>query len=420
MLKLLIILLLLVNIVEAQFKFQYVSEFREDNTLIVDLIAQNLGRNEEIWSIYGKNLQDRFVDTHNFFITYLDAIYNSRKKIIPDEILIKTKGENYYPMSRPTYYFVHTGENYKQEWRLIFNNISKEMLDLSVVVFGEELKIKDIITYNEIESKRDEILNSNLSKALISMRDESWNVAIKFWNECINLDESIAEKYYKEISKCYFENSISYFQQNNLDESLDLYLKGKTFNNQLSEKYSQIFSDLYFALGIKEIDNSEVEKGINSLQESYSLSIKNQKKIQTYLGNKQINTFTSFSLSILPGLSQLIIQKNSVKSFLTFSGFTFFSVLAITNNLEANKLFKDLQTITDPVNFKLTKEEAEQKDKNSKISTIFVLGTILYSIIDQFIYTSNNNIDFSLRTNSNGYLSSNNEFRLSLNFKITL
>lgn len=407
--------------INAQFKITFDNyDIDREGNIIVTVFAQNISNSQEIWAVYGYNFYDKFIEMQdNFFIQYEDILNDNKiRKRIPASIVIKTIIGTYISMDSPTYYFSSTGLGSGQEWKITFTNIPQDAGSVAIIVLGSKLDLGDMPKAGEIRKRKEALLSNAVDKALEMSKANQWNEAANYWEDAINLKSNIANKHSEIISISFCERAKILFAQNNLTNAIDYFEKAKEINESIFNKYSDEYSNLRFAYGEKLINTSDINAGVESFKYSYSLSTINRAKIQTRLDEMKRSQFTSISLSLIPGLSQLVLQKNSTKSLLLFGAFGVSSVLTVTNKIKADNYYEDYLKATTPQDAKAKYELADQQIKQAGLYLGLVIATVVYSIVDQYVETSNYNSLFEITPNLTYSNFMQNDYVLSLYIKI--
>jgi hypothetical protein len=206
--------------------------------------------------------------------------------------------------------------------------------------------------------------------------------------------------------------------QNNFSDAINYFEKGKEIDKKVFENYSDEYSNLQYTYGEKLLNASEINDGVKSLKYSYSLSTINRIKIETKLDEMKRSQFTSISLSLIPGLSQLVFQKNTTKSLLLFGAFGVSSVLTLTNKIKADNYYDDYLKATTPQDAKAKYELADQQIKEAGLYLGLVIATVVYSIVDQYVETSSYNSLFEITPNLISSQYGQNHYAFTLSIKI--
>lgn len=420
--KKIFLIFFLINInLFAQFKITFTDHsINDDGDIILTVFAQNLGNNQEIWAVYGPNFYDRFKEMQtNFFLSYVDIMNDNRiRQRIPSSIVIKTIFDTYISMDSPTYYFSSTGLGSGQEWKITFTNIPNEAGDVRIVILGSEFVIGDMPNADDLRKRKEKLLSDAIDMSLKTSKAKQWNEAANNWEDAIQLNSNIIHKYADKISTSFCEKAKLLAVQNNFSEAINYFEKGKEIDKRVFENYKDEYSNLQYDYGEKLLNASEIDSGVKSLKYSYSLSTVNRAKIETSLNEMKRSQFTSISLSIIPGLSQLVLQKNTTKSLLLFGAFGVSSILTLSNKIKADNFYDEYLKATTPEDAKAKYELADQQIKEAGLYLGLVIATVVYSIIDQYAETSNYNSLFEITPNLISSHSQQNDFVFSLSIKI--
>lgn len=420
--KKLFLIFFLINIsLLAQFKITFTDHsIADDGDIILTIFARNLGNNQEIWAVYGPNFYDRFKEMQtNFFLSYVDILNDNRiRQRIPSSIVIKTIFDTYISMDSPTYYFSSTGLGSGQEWKITFTDIPADAGDVRIAILGSEFVVGDMPYAEELRKRKEKLLSDAIDKALEASKSKQWDKAANNWENAIQLNSNIIHKYSDKISTSFCEKAKLLFVQNNLSDAINYFEKGKEIDKRVFEKYSDEYSNLQYAYGEKLLNASEINEGVKSLKYSYSLSTINRAKIETSLNAMKRSQFTSVSLSLIPGLSQLVFQKNTTKSLLLFGAFSVSSILTLSNKIKADNYYDDYLKSTTPQDAKAKYELADQQIKQAGLYLGLVIATVVYSIVDQYAETSNYNSLFEITPDMISFKSGQNDYVFSLSIKI--
>ncbi len=420
--KKIFLIFFLINInLFAQFKITFNDHsINDDGDIILTVFAQNLGNNQEIWAVYGPNFYDRFKEMQtNFFLSYVDIMNDNRiRQRIPSSIVIKTIFDTYISMDSPTYYFSSTGLGSGQEWKITFTSIPNEAGDVRIVILGSEFVIGDMPNADDLRKRKEKLLSDAIDMSLKTSKVKQWNEAANNWEDAIQLNSNIIHKYSDKISTSFCENAKLLAVQNNFSEAINYFEKGKEIDKRVFENYKDEYSNLQYDYGVKLLNASEIDSGVKSLKYSYSLSTVNRAKIETSLNEMKRSQFTSISLSIIPGLSQLVLQKNTTKSLLLFGAFGVSSILTLSNKIKADNFYDEYLKATTPEDAKAKYELADQQIKEAGLYFGLVIATVVYSIIDQYAETSNYNSLFEITPNLISSHSQKNDFVFALSIKI--
>lgn len=398
----LFLLLIFYTSINAQFKITFDDyDIDREGNIVVTVFAQNLGNSQEIWAVYGYNFYDRFIEMQdNFFLQYEDILYDSKiRKRIPSSIVIKTIFGNYIAMETPTYYFSSTGLSSGQEWKITFTNIPQDAGSVSIIVLGSSIDLGDMPKADELRKRKDALLSEAINTAIEKSKTNQWNEAANYWEDAINLKSNIVNKHSETISISFCEKAKILFTQNNLSNAINYFEKAKRINESVFNKYRDDYSDLQFKYGAELLNNSNISNGVESLKYSYILSNRNRDKVENKFNEMKQSHFSSSFLSIIPGLSQLLIQKNSTKSLVLFGAFTVSSLLTISNKIKADNYYNDYLKASTPQQAESQYYLADKQIKETAIYFSLAVGTIIYSILDQYINTSNYNSMFEIDKN---------------------
>lgn len=398
----LFLLLIFYTSINAQFKITFDDyDIDREGNIVVTVFAQNLGNSQEIWAVYGYNFYDRFIEMQdNFFLQYEDILYDSKiRKRIPSSIVIKTIFGNYIAMETPTYYFSSTGLSSGQEWKITFTNIPQDAGSVSIIVLGSSIDLGDMPKADELRKRKDALLSEAINTAIEKSKTNQWNEAANYWEDAINLKSNIVNKHSETISISFCEKAKILFTQNNLSNAINYFEKAKRINENVFNKYRDDYSDLQFKYGAELLNNSNISNGVESLKYSYILSNRNRDKVENKFNEMKQSYFSSSFLSIIPGLSQLVIQKNSTKSLVLFGAFTISSLLTISNKIKADNYYDDYLRATTPQEAESQYYLADKQIKETALYFSLAVGTIIYSILDQYINTSDYNSMFEIDKN---------------------
>lgn len=398
----LFLLLIFYTSINAQFKITFDDyDIDREGNIVITVFAQNLGNSQEIWAVYGYNFYDRFIEMQdNFFLQYEDILYDSKiRKRIPSSIVIKTIFGNYIAMETPTYYFSSTGLSSGQEWKITFTNIPQDAGSVSIIVLGSSIDLGDMPKADELRKRKDALLSEAINTAIEKSKTNQWNEAANYWEDAINLKSNIVNKHSETISISFCEKAKILFTQNNLSNAINYFEKAKRINESVFNKYRDDYSDLQFKYGAELLNNSNISNGVESLKYSYILSNRNRDKVENKFNEMKQSHFSSIFLSIIPGLSQLLIQKNSTKSLVLFGAFTVSSLLTISNKIKADNYYNDYLKASTPQQAESQYYLADKQIKETAIYFSLAVGTIIYSILDQYINTSNYNSMFEIDKN---------------------
>lgn len=142
--------LLLTNTSKAQLKIKWEDvNVINDQTIIVEVFAQNYGRGYEFFNTYGYNGNK---DLANIFIEYDLLRENRRIKLLPSSITIKTIFDSSIEMSTPTYYFGSTGSESGEKWEIIYN-LPYESANIILTTLGSKKIIEDFQQGKELKKK---------------------------------------------------------------------------------------------------------------------------------------------------------------------------------------------------------------------------------------------------------------------------
>jgi len=405
----------------AQFKITFTDHLiTNDGNIILTVFAQNLGNDQEIWAVYGPNFYDRFKEMQsNFFLSYADIMNDNRtRERIPSSIIIKTIFDTYISMESPTYYFSSTGLGSGQEWKITFTNIPADAGNVRIVILGSELVIGDMPNAEALRKRKEKILSDALEKALETSNNKKWGEAATNWENVIRLNSNVVNRYSDEISSSFCEKAKLLFKQNSFSEAINYFEKAKEFDQSIFEKYKDDYADLQYIYGEQKLNNSEIDAGVKSLKYSYSLSTVYQTRIENKLNEMKRSQFTSISLSLIPGLSQLVLQKNTTKSLLLFGAFGVSSILTLSNKIKADNYYDEYLKATTPQDAKAKYELADQQIKEAGLYLGIVIATVVYSIVDQYANTSSYNSLFEITPNLTSTQLGQNDYVLSLSIKI--
>ncbi|MEP0860358.1 MAG: hypothetical protein HRF52_02840 [Ignavibacterium sp.] len=419
----LFLLLIFYTSINAQFKITFDDyDIDREGNIVVTVFAQNLGNSQEIWAVYGYNFYDRFIEMQdNFFLQYEDILNDSKiRKRIPSSIVIKTIFGNYIAMETPTYYFSSTGLSSGQEWKITFTNIPQDAGSVSIIVLGSSIDLGDMPKAAELRKRKDALLSDAINTAIEKSKTNQWNEAANYWEDAINLKSNIVNKYSETISISFCEKAKILFTQNNLSNAINYFEKAKSINESVFNKYRDDYSDLQFKYGVELLNNSNISNGVESLKYSYILSNRNRDKVENKFNEMKQSHFSSSFLSIIPGLSQLVIQKNSTKSLVLFGAFTVSSLLTISNKIKADNYYDDYLRATTPQEAESQYYLADKQIKETALYFSLAVGTIIYSIIDQYINTSDYNSMFEIDKNYSPKtnLYSSGSFVISINIPL--
>ncbi len=419
----LFLLLIFYTSINAQFKITFDDyDIDREGNIVVTVFAQNLGNSQEIWAVYGYNFYDRFIEMQdNFFLQYEDILNDSKiRKRIPSSIVIKTIFGNYIAMETPTYYFSSTGLSSGQEWKITFTNIPQDAGSVSIIVLGSSIDLGDMPKAAELRKRKDALLSDAINTAIEKSKTNQWNEAANYWEDAINLKSNIVNKYSETISISFCEKAKILFTQNNLSNAINYFEKAKSINESVFNKYRDDYSDLQFKYGVELLNNSNISNGVESLKYSYILSNRNRAKVENKFNEMKQSHFSSSFLSIIPGLSQLVIQKNSTKSLVLFGAFTVSSLLTISNKIKADNYYDDYLRATTPQEAESQYYLADKQIKETALYFSLAVGTIIYSIIDQYINTSDYNSMFEIDKNYSPKtnLYSSGSFVISINIPL--
>lgn len=287
-----------------------------------------------------------------------------------------------------------------------------------IVILGSELVIGDMPKAAELRESKEKILAVALEKALETTNNKKWNEAVNNWENVIRINSNIVNRYPDKISYSFFEKAKLLFKQNNYTDALYYFEKGKDIDKSVFEKYSDEYSNVRYVYGEKLLDDSDIKAGVESFKYSYEASSINRAKIETRLNEMKRSQFSSISLSLIPGLSQLILQKNSTKSLILFGAFGVSSILTVTNKINADNYYDDYLKAITPQDAKAKYELADQQIKKAGLYLGLVIATIVYSIVDQYIETSNYNSLFEITPNFTASKFEQNNYVLSLSLII--
>lgn len=419
----LFLLLIFYTSINAQFKITFDDyDIDREGNIVVTVFAQNLGNSQEIWAVYGYNFYDRFIEMQdNFFLQYEDILNDSKiRKRIPSSIVIKTIFGNYIAMETPTYYFSSTGLSSGQEWKITFTNIPQDAGSVSIIVLGSSIDLGDMPKAAELRKRKDALLSDAINTAIEKSKTNQWNEAANYWEDAINLKSNIVNKYSETISISFCEKAKILFTQNNLSNAINYFEKAKSINESVFNKYRDDYSDLQFKYGVELLNNSNISNGVESLKYSYILSNRNRDKVENKFNEMKQSHFSSSFLSIIPGLSQLVIQKNSTKSLVLFGAFTVSSLLTISNKIKADNYYDDYLRATTPQEAESQYYLADKQIKETALYFSLAVGTIIYSILDQYINTSDYNSMFEIDRNYSPKtnLYSSGSFVISINIPL--
>ncbi len=398
----LFLLLVFYNSINAQFKITFDDyDIDGEGNLVITVFAQNLGNSQEIWAVYGDNFYDRFIEMQdNFYLQYEDILNDNKiRKRIPSSIVIKTIFGNYIAMETPTYYFPSTGLSSGQEWKITFTNIPQNAGSVSITVLGSSIDLGDMPKADELRKRKEVLLSDAINTAIEKSNTNQWKEAANYWEDAISLKSSIVNKYSETISISFCEKAKVLFTQNNLSNAINYFEKAKKINENVFNKYKDDYSDLQFKYGTELLNNSNISIGVESLKYSYILSNRNRDKVENKFNEMKKSHFSSSLLSIIPGLSQLVIQKNSTKSLILFGTFTVSSLLTISNKRKADNYYDDYLRATTPQEAESQYYLADKQIKETALYFSLAVGTIIYSIIDQYINTSDYNSMFEIDKN---------------------
>lgn len=388
--------------INAQFKITFDDyDIDGEGNLVITVFAQNLGNSQEIWAVYGDNFYDRFIEMqNNFFLQYEDILNDNKiRKRIPSSIVIKTIFGNYIAMETPTYYFPSTGLSSGQEWKITFTNIPQNASSVSITVLGSSIDLGDMPKADELRKRKEVLLSNAINTAIEKSNTNQWNEAANYWEDAISLKSSIVNRYSETISISFCEKAKVLFTQNYLSNAINYFEKTKKINESVFNKYRDDYSDLQFKYGTELLNNSNISIGVESLKYSYILSNRNRDKVENKFNEMKKSHFSSSLLSIIPGLSQLVIQKNSTKSLILFGTFTVSSLLTISNKRKADNYYDDYLRATTPQEAESQYYLADKQIKETALYFSLAVGTIIYSIIDQYINTSDYNSMFEIDKN---------------------
>uniref|UniRef100_A0A832G8K1 Uncharacterized protein n=1 Tax=Ignavibacterium album TaxID=591197 RepID=A0A832G8K1_9BACT len=336
----------------------------------------------------------------NFFLQYEDILNDNKiRKRIPSSIVIKTIFGNYIAMETPTYYFPSTGLSSGQEWKITFTNIPQNAGSVSITVLGSSIDLGDMPKADELRKRKEVLLSDAINTAIEKSNTNQWKEAANYWEDAISLKSSIVNKYSETISISFCEKAKVLFTQNNLSNAINYFEKAKKINESVFNKYRDDYSDLQFKYGTELLNNSNISIGVESLKYSYILSNRNRDKVENKFNEMKKSHFSSSLLSIIPGLSQLVIQKNSTKSLILFGTFTVSSLLTISNKRKADNYYDDYLRATTPQEAESQYYLADKQIKETALYFSLAVGTIIYSIIDQYINTSDYNSMFEIDKN---------------------
>jgi tetratricopeptide (TPR) repeat protein len=419
----LFLLLIFYTSINAQFKITFDDyDIDREGNIVVTVFAQNLGNSQEIWAVYGYNFYDRFIEMQdNFFLQYEDILNDSKiRKRIPSSIVIKTIFGNYIAMETPTYYFSSTGLSSGQEWKITFTNIPQDAGSVSIIVLGSSIDLGDMPKADELRKRKDALLSDAINTAIEKSKTNQWNEAANYWEDAINLKSNIVYKHSETISISFCEKAKILFTQNNLSNAINYFEKAKRINESVFNKYRDDYSDLQFKYGAELLNNSNISNGVESLKYSYILSNRNRDKVENKFNEMKQSHFSSSFLSIIPGLSQLVIQKNSTKSLVLFGVFTISSLLTISNKIKADNYYDDYLRATTPQEAESQYYLADKQIKETALYFSLAVGTIIYSILDQYINTSDYNSMFEIDKNYSpkANLYSSGSFVISINIPL--
>ena len=420
--KKLVLIFFLINInLSAQFKITFTDHsITDDGDIILTVFAQNLGNNQEIWAVYGQNFYDRFEEMQtNYYLSYIDIMNDNKiRERIPSSIVIKTIFNTYISMSTPTYYFGSTGGNAGEEWVITFMDIPEDAGSVTVEILGSEFNVGDMPKADETRKRKEKLLSDAIDRALETSNAKRWNEAASNWENAMQLNFNIIHKYSDKITTSFLEKGKLLFKQNNFPAAINYFEKGKEIDKRVFENYSDEYSNLQYTYGEKLLNASEINDGVKSLKYSYSLSTINRTKIETKLDEMKRSQFTSISLSLIPGLSQLVFQKNTTKSLLLFGAFGVSSVLTLTNKIKADNYYDDYLKATTPQDAKAKYELADQQIKKAGLYLGLVIATVVYSIVDQYVETSSYNSLFEITPNLISPHYGQNHYAFTLSIKI--
>jgi len=304
-------------------------------------------------------------------------------------------------MDSPMHNFPSTGSKSGQEWVITFTGIPNDAAHVRVSVLGTTFQVGDMPEAQDSRIRKTNKFINLLNQARESTTYERWNKAADIWNDLILLDSEIITKYSEEICISFCEKGKILFAENNFSEAVNYFEEAKKINENEFRSYLDDYSDLLYAYGLALIKDSKVDQGIKNFLYSHSISDINRKNIENSLNTLKISRFTSTCLSIIPGFSQLIYQKNSIKSVLFFGTFFLSSGLAVLSKKNADIAYEEYLNAKTPT-------DAEQKYNlaNGGIILTGVLGglalaTVLYSVIDQLKETSKFNSKFEIQLSIN-------------------
>lgn len=419
----LFLLLVFYTSINAQFKITFDDyDICREGNIVITVFAQNLGNSQEIWAVYGYNFYDRFIEMQdNFFLQYEDILNdNEIRKRIPSSIVIKTIFGNYIAMETPTYYFSSTGLSSGQEWKITFTNIPQDAGSVSIIVLGSSIDLGDMPKADELRKRKDALLSDAINTAIEKSKTNQWNEAANYWEDAINLKSNIVNKHSETISISFCEKAKILFTLNNLSNAINYFEKAKIINESVFNKYRDDYSDLQFKYGAELLNNSNISNGVESLKYSYILSNRNRDKVENKFNEMKQSHFSSSFLSIIPGLSQLVIQKNSTKSLVLFGAFTVSSLLTISNKIKADNYYDNYLRATTPQEAESQYYLADKQIKETALYFSLAVGTIIYSILDQYINTSDYNSMFEIDRNYSPKtnLYSSGSFVISINIPL--
>ena len=419
----LFLLLVFYSSLKAQFKITFDDyDVDREGNIVVTVFAQNLGNSQKIYAVYGYDFYDRLIEMQgNFFLQYEDILNDSKiRKRIPSSIVIKTIFGNYIAMETPTYYFSSTGLSSGQEWKITFTNIPQDAGSVSIIVLGSSIDLGDMPKADELRKRKDALLSDAINTAIEKSKTNQWNEAANYWEDAINLKSNIVNKHSETISISFCEKAKILFTLNNLSNAINYFEKAKIINESVFNKYRDDYSDLQFKYGTELLNNSNISNGVESLKYSYILSNRNRDKVENKFNEMKQSHFSSSFLSIIPGLSQFVIQKNSTKSLVLFGAFTVSSLLTISNKIKADNYYDNYLRATTPQEAESQYYLADKQIKETALYFSLAVGTIIYSILDQYINTSDYNSMFEIDRNYSPKtnLYSSGSFVISINIPL--
>jgi tetratricopeptide (TPR) repeat protein len=266
-------------------------------------------------------------------------------------------------------------------------------------------------------TRKEQELSDAISMGIKSNKLEDWENALKWWEIAIGRDSETISTYSKEISVAMCEKAELFYEKKQFIEAINLFEKAKEKNKNIFDDYGENYSNLLFSYGVKQIDDSEFETGLVSLNYSCFLSDVNRPKIENKLNSLKRSWALSTSLSIIPGLSQTIYQKGKTKPAILFTTFSLSSLVGIYNSISADHYYRDYLNSDTPDDAETNFYKAEERLKTSKIYFGVAIATIIYSVIDQFIDTSNYNSFFEISDSYSTAFQTTDNFSVSLNIR---